>query len=72
MSNQDDFQPPYLRSAAGSGDYEETKTNPHGFFHDTKSAVSVFEYLPLCEGCLFSKSSTESKTFGGKRAIWIP
>jgi|LauGreDrversion4_2_1035121.scaffolds.fasta_scaffold15241_1 hypothetical protein len=39
--------------------YDETQTNPHGFFSDTKSAVrnsQPFIYLDclLCESCIES------------------
>ena len=54
--------------------YEETKTNPSGFFHDTKSAVSIIHthsYVFLI-GRLLGKSGSQSQAPGQPRAIRVP
>jgi hypothetical protein len=39
--------------------YEETQTNPHGFFSDTKSAVRKSQIF-ICIDCMFCESCIES------------
>lgn len=55
----------------GSFDEEdETEPNVNGFFSDLKTSVNLnFKITFLFTGCMFSKSSSQSKTFNWKRTL---